>query len=67
LKIFDYRKNQNERNEMEKAITHVTIDLKTETIRKGSPHTLRITKTRAAYDRKMKEWNEDLVLLNKID
>jgi len=47
--------------------THVTIDLKTETIRKGSPHTLRITKTQAAYNREMKSWNEDLELLNKIE
>ena len=65
--VFDYRKNQSERNDLENAITHVTIDLKTETIRKGSPHTLRITKTQAAYNREMKSWNEDLELLNKID
>lgn len=64
--FFDYRKNQSERNDLENAITHVTIDLKTETIRKGSPHTLRITKTQAAYSREMKSWNEDLELLNKI-
>jgi hypothetical protein len=65
-KVFDYRKNQSERNDLENAITRVTIDLKTETIRKGSPHTLRITKTQAAYSREMKSWNEDLDLLNKI-
>ena len=65
--VFDYRKNQNERNDLENVILNVVIDLKTETIRKGSPHTLRITKTQAAYNRKMKDWNEDLELLNKID
>ena len=65
--VFDYRKNQSERNDLENAITHVTIDLKTETIRKGSPHTLKITKTKSAYNREMKNWNEDLELLNKID
>ena len=65
--VFDYRKNQSERDYLENAITHVTIDLKTETIKKGSPHTLRITKTQAAYNREMKSWNEDLELLNKID
>lgn len=64
--VFDYRKNQTERNDLENAISHVTIDLKTETIKKGSPHTLRITKTQAAYNREMKSWKEDLVLLNKI-
>lgn len=66
-KVFDYRKNQSERNDLENAIRHVVIDLKTETIKKGSPHTLRIVKTQEAYNREMKSWNEDLELLNKID
>jgi hypothetical protein len=65
--VFDYRINQNERNELESAISRVVIDLRTETIRKGSPHTLRITKTQAAYYRQMKEWNEDVMLLGKIN
>ena len=65
--ILDYRKNQNERNALEYAISHVVVDLKIETIKNGSPHTLRITKTQAAYNREMKSWNEDLNLLNKID
>jgi hypothetical protein len=65
--VFDYRVNQHERNEMENAISRVVIDLRTETIRKGSPHTLRITKTQAAYNRQMKDWNEDVMLLEKIN
>ncbi len=64
--VFDYRVNQQERKEMEHAISHVVIDLKTETIKKGSPHTLRITKTQAAFNRQMKDWNEDAMLLEKI-
>lgn len=64
--IFDYRINQNERNEMESAIGNVEIDLRTETIKKGSPHTLRITKTQASYQKKMKEWDEDVKLLEKV-
>ena len=63
---FDYRKNQHERNEMESAIGNVEIDLKTETIKKGTPHTLRITKTQAAYNKKVKEWNEDTALFKEI-
>ncbi|MET4082637.1 hypothetical protein ABIB40_002597 [Pedobacter sp. UYP30] len=65
-RVFDFRKNQNERTALENAITNVVIDLETETIRKGSPHTLRITKTQAAYDREMNKWKEDLVLLNNM-
>lgn len=64
--IFDYRRNQNERSEMEHAIRSVMVDLKTETIKKGSPHTLRIIKTQADYQRQKKEWNEDVKLLEKI-
>jgi hypothetical protein len=48
------------------AISNTVIDLKTETIKKGSPHTLRITKTQEAYHREMKKWEEDAALLNKI-
>ncbi len=65
--IFDFRRNQHERNELEHAINNVTIDLKMETIKKGSPHVLRITKTQASYQRQMKHWNEDVALLEKVN
>ena len=42
------------------------VDLKTETIKTGSPHILRIIKTQAAYNKEMKVLEEDLALLNKI-
>lgn len=64
--VFDYRINQSDRNLMENAIHQVTIDLKTATIKKGSPHTLRITKTQAAYEWQMKEWNDDVLLLGRV-
>ena len=64
---FDYRAAQNERNAMDQAIRSVVIDLKTETIKKGSPHTLRITKTEAAYHRQLKEWKEDVLLLEQLN
>jgi hypothetical protein len=51
---------------MEHAIHHVVVDLRTETKRKGSPHTLRITRTQAAFNRQMTDWNEDVMLLEKI-
>ncbi|REG84530.1 2OG-Fe(II) oxygenase family protein [Algoriphagus antarcticus] len=63
---FDFRKNQTERKELEYAIKSSVVDLKTETIKKGSPHTLRITKTQAAYHRQMNDWNEDVALLEKL-
>lgn len=64
--VFDYRRNQIERNNLESAIKRAEVDLKTETIKTGSPHILRIIKTQAAYNKKMKVWEEDLALLNKI-
>ncbi len=63
--VFDYRKIQHERSLLENAIKKVTIDLKFETIRKGSPHTLRITKTQASFQRQMQMWNQDVALLQQ--
>ncbi|WP_158861309.1 2OG-Fe(II) oxygenase [Lunatibacter salilacus] len=64
--IFDFRRNQSERNELEYAIRAVEVDLRTETIKKGSPHTLRIIKTLAAFEKQLKEWQEDVVLLEQV-
>ncbi len=52
---------------MESAICNATVDLRTETIKKGSPHTLRITKTQAAYERALKEWKRDVALLERLE
>ena len=41
-----------------------TVDLKYETIKKGSPHLLKITKTQAAFEKKLKNWKEDLSLIH---
>lgn len=65
--IFDYQRVQGERSEMENAIRNVTIDLKTETIKKGSPHTLRLIKTQDAYQRELAKWEADVVLLKKAN
>ena len=67
LQVFDYRKPQALRRDMEQAIRSVTIDLSIETIRKGSPQTLRITKTRAAFDRDLADWKQDSALLMKVN
>ena len=64
--VFDFRKVQHERKLMEEAIRSVTIDLKMETIKKGSPHLLRITKTQDAYKRELKIWEKDVQLLEKV-
>lgn len=52
--VYEYRKKQVERDQLESLIHNVVIDLKTETIKKGSPHTLRISKTQASYERLLK-------------
>lgn len=66
LQIFDYQAILEKRNEMEYAIRDVVIDIKMETIRKGSPHTLRLTKTQYAYERELAKWKEDVGLLEKL-
>ena len=65
--VFDYARVQSDRSEMESALLNVTIDLKKETIKKGSPHTLRLTKTQDAYQRDLKKWEVDVALLGRLE
>ena len=65
-RIFDYRQNESRRKEVESAISRVTVDLKMETIRSGTPYTLRLTKTQTVYDLALKHWNEDMMLLGQL-
>jgi hypothetical protein len=65
--VFDFRAIQSDRTEMESAIKRVTVDLKMETIKKGSPHTLRITKTQRSYQRNLKKWEEDKTILEQLN
>ena len=60
---FDYRQNELERSKMASAISNLSIDLKAQTIKKGSPYTLRLTKTQATYEQALKNWVEDVALL----
>ncbi len=64
---FDYVAVKADRERMVQAIRGETIDLSMETIRKGSPHTLRLTKTQAAFRLSMKEWEEDVKLLKTME
>jgi hypothetical protein len=67
MEVFEYRKAQAYRSEMESAIRRVTIDLKMETIKKSSPHILKLTKTQAAYERSLKNWQEDKAILEILE
>ena len=61
--VFEYRQAQGARSTMENAIQAAGADLDMETIRKGSPHTLKLTKNRASYDQAVKDFTADLDLL----
>lgn len=63
---FLYKRTKEFRSHMEEVIKKSTVDLAMTTIRKGSPHTLKITKTQGAYDRAYKKWKEDSSLLLQI-
>jgi hypothetical protein len=65
--VFEYRRREYDRRQVAYALQKVTIDLKTETLTKGSPHTLLLIKTRAAYDRAMRDWEEDVALLENLN
>jgi len=64
--VFDYQANQSHRTDMERAIKSAKADLKMTTIKKGRPYTLRLTKTQATYERKLRKWEEDMVLLKQL-
>ena len=66
-KVFEYRMAEAYRNSMASAILNVTIDLTMETLKKGSPHVLKLTKTQTAYEKDLKEWHEDVGILGKIE
>lgn len=66
-RVFDFKRNQNERNNMKQAIKKVPIDLEMQTIRQGSPHTLRLTKTQDEYERHMKIWRQDGALFEGLE
>jgi hypothetical protein len=36
-----------------------------ETIKKGSPHVLKLTKNQAAYEKDLAKWHVDVALLDK--
>ena len=65
-KVFNYTKNESYRSRVEWAIKNATVDLKTETIRKGRPYTLKITKTQTAYRLALRHWKEDIKLLSQL-
>lgn len=64
--VYDYKARQHDRGIMEDAVNSVAMDIKMETIKKGSPQTLRLTKTNASYQRALKQWQEDVDFLDKI-
>ncbi len=64
--VFLYQKVQSDRTRMEETIRRATVDLTMETIRKGSPHTLKLTKTQDAYKRELAKWKEDEELMSRV-
>lgn len=66
LQIFNYQAVLEDRNNMQYAIKRAKVDLQMTTIKKGSPHTLQITKNNAEYQQNFKNWETDVKLLDSI-
>ncbi len=64
--LFDYKQILAKRNELENALIYQKVDLDMETIRKGSPHTFRLTKNLATYERELMRWKNDRDLLIRL-
>ena len=64
--VFEYRVNKEYRKQMERVIERFSLDLTCETIKIGSPHTLRLTKNQNSYEKSMRNWEKDVALLKMI-
>ncbi|MEX1193044.1 MAG: 2OG-Fe(II) oxygenase [Brumimicrobium sp.] len=64
--VYEYRRGKEYRQLFESAILNAKVDLKTETIKKGSPHTLKIIKTQDSYENKLRTWKKDRALLENL-
>ena len=61
---FYYARRESDRRRVEYIIRESGVDLATETIRLGSPHTLVISKTQASYEQSLERWREDVALFD---
>lgn len=66
-RIFEYRKAEAYRSQMESAIKSSSVDLKMETLKNGSPYILKLTKTQVAYEKALGKWQEDVALLEQLN
>jgi len=64
---FDYQAVLKVRKNMMSVVNYATVDLRMETIKQGSPHTLRLIKTHEAYHKDLKRWEEDVKLLQHVE
>ena len=64
--VFDYKALQANRREVEHTLERADLDIKWETIRRGSPQTLRITKTSKSFKRLHKQWELDQKQLEEL-
>lgn len=65
-RVYEYRKNQNYRDQLESMIKSSSVDLTCETIKKGTPYTLKLTKNQNSYEKSLNEWQEDVELLKMM-
>ncbi|MGQ9365461.1 hypothetical protein [Azospirillum sp. ST 5-10] len=64
---WSLRAVQADRSHVESRIRTDRCDVDTETLRKGSPHTLVCTKNRASYERRVAQRREDVANLVRLE
>ena len=65
--VLDYRQIEADRKQMIQVIGSAAVDLKMETVKQGSPHILRLTKTQASYEQALQHWVDDVALLEVLE
>jgi hypothetical protein len=67
LPQWSMRAAQPDRSHVESTIKSSHCDVVTATVRKGSPHTLVVTKTQASYERRVAQRRGDVKMLAEIE
>ena len=64
--VQHFRANERIRKKLESIITLDGLDIDCHTIRQGSPYTLVCTKNRASFQRRLKEYDEDVLIMEQM-
>jgi hypothetical protein len=64
---LDYRAKESDRSSLESVVEQAKVDLNMQTIKTGTPYTLRLTKNTASHDKRHQYWRTDMGYLREME